>query len=65
MYFDVLNDQIQINFVMGKCMFDESWLIEEQFKAWLKKGACKIDARCGLCFNNFTLGTMGLAALVS
>ena len=35
--------------VHGKSVFNESWLSDEQFKMWLKKGPDEHKALCKIC----------------
>ena len=35
--------------VHGKSVFNESWLSDEQFKMWLKKGPDEHKALCRTC----------------
>lgn len=50
---------------MGKCVFNDSWLEEERYRGWLKKGDTVYEARCGVCKKIIQLGTMGHKALDS
>ena len=51
---------------MGKCKFNDLWLQDEQFNAWLKPvEGNTYEAHCTLCKKTFKLGTLGIKALES
>ena len=51
--------------VKDKCIFNESWLVDERFKNWIEKGENKWKARCKFCSKEFDISNMGVAALTS
>ena len=52
--------------IMGKCKFNEIWLSNKDFSAWLKLVPGNLyEARCILCKKCFKLGTMRRKALES
>ena len=53
--------------IHGKVVFNESWLGDERFKTWLKRGNDFHKAVCILCNNSviIDIARMGVSALVS
>ena len=47
------------------CRFNEQWLKDDRFKAWLQKNKSVTSARCKLCAIDFNLSNMGLGAVIS
>ena len=47
-----------------KCVFNESWLVDERFSGWIKK-INKWRAYCSCCAKDFDISNMGVSALVS
>lgn len=51
---------------MGKCKFNDLWLQNEHFNAWLKpEEGNAYEAHCALCKKTLKLGTLGIKALES
>ena len=48
-----------------KCIFDGSWLVDENFKEWIDKSDSKWKARCKFCSKDFDISNMVVAALTS
>ena len=52
--------------INGRVVFNESWLGDERFKTWLKRGNNCHKAVCTLCNNSvIDITRMGMSALVS
>lgn len=51
--------------VHGKSIFNDSWLMDEQFKKWLKKTPNKDKAECVVCCAIIDITVMGKSALTS
>ena len=49
----------------GKCKFQNSWLVHEQYKDWILKDSDVYSARCGVCLKSFKIDNMGQSALDS
>ena len=47
------------------CRFNEQWLNDDRFKAWLQKDKSVTSARCKLCSISFNLSNMGISAVIS
>ena len=47
-----------------KCVFNESWLVDERFSGWVKK-INKWRAYCSYCAKDFDISNMGVSTLVS
>ena len=48
-----------------KCIFNDSWLVDERFKEWIDKSDSKWKARCKFCSKDFDISNMGVAALTT
>ena len=48
-----------------KCIFNDSWLVDERFKEWIDKRDSKWKARCKFCNKDFDISNMGVAVLTS
>lgn len=50
----------------GKCIFNQSWVLEKEYKSWLTGVASnKHEAFCKLCSKKFNIASMGKSALKS
>ena len=50
---------------MGKCSFNDLWLMNSDYKGWLAPCQDKHRAKCLFCKKEFDVGNMGEAALKS
>ena len=48
---------------IGKCVFNDAWLSDPEFKDWIGKTTCATDFRCIPCCKSFSLSNMGVRAL--
>ena len=47
----------------GKCHFQDTWLLDKDFQAWLGKGSNNEMAYCQFCMRDFSVSSRGIGAL--
>ena len=49
----------------GNCHFQDNWLSDDKFSAWVRRAPTSLKAHCRVCKRDFDISTMGRTALTS